>query len=252
MGRFPVASEVRGMTWRQFKSHFQKAWKPGEHIGVCGPTGCGKSTFVGGLLDQRKYVLVADPKGGDETLAALGLDRLAAWPGNRAMDKRIDKNDRDGKPSRYIIGPIVSTSEDRPKLRKAIADSLVGAHDMGGWTYYLDELQVAADRRMLNLSGEIDNVLVAARSKGISLIVAMQQPKWVTSASLTQPTWFAVAGTRDTDTVNRLAELMGRPKAEIRGGLRGLERFCWAVVGRNPYEPIIVTKPDEIRPKRAS
>lgn len=246
-----MASEVKGLTWKAFKTHFSKTWKPGEHIGVCGPTGCGKSTFVGGLLDLRKYVLVADPKGGDETLAALGLDRLSQWPGNRAMDKKLEKNDRAKKPSRYIIGPIVSTSEDRPKLRKAIADSLVGAHDMGGWTYYLDELQVAADRRMLNLSGEIDNVLVAARSKGISLIVAMQQPKWVTSASLTQPTWFAVAGTRDTDTVNRLAELMGRPKAEIRGALRGLEKHCWTVVGRDPYEPIIVTKPDEIKPKKA-
>jgi hypothetical protein len=245
-----MAGEVVGMKWAQFKDHFAKAWKPGQHIGVCGPTGGGKSTFVGGILELRRYVLVADPKGGDETLHALGLERLAAWPGNQKMKAKIDKNERDGRPSRYVVGPIILTSEDQPKLKTAIASSLVGAFDMGGWTYYLDELQVAADRRMLNLSGEIDNVLVAARSKGLSLIVAMQQPKWVTSASLTQPTWFAVTRTRDTDTVNRLAELMGRPKAEIRGALKGLDEYCWAVIGRDPYKPIVVTKPDMIKPKR--
>lgn len=245
-----MAGEVEGMKWKAFKTHFAKAWRPGEHIGVCGYTGCGKSTFVGGILDLRRYVLVADPKGGDETLAALGLERLPQWPGNRAMVKRLDKNERDGKPSRYVVGPITMTSEDGPRLRKAISDSLTGAFDMGGWTYYLDELQVAADRRMLNLSAEVDRVMVAARSKKVSLIVSMQQPKWVTSASLTQPTWFAVTSTRDTDTINRLAELMGRPKAELRGALKGLQEYCWLIVGRNPNAPLIVTKPDEIKAKR--
>ena len=66
------------------------------------------------------------------------------------------------------------------------------------------------------------------------------------TASLTQPTWLAVGYTRDTDTTNRLAELMGRPKAEIRGALRGLDRFCWLVVGRDPREPLVVTKPNKL------
>ena len=53
-------------------------------------------------------------------------------------------------------------------------------------------------------------------------------------------------------TVNRLGELMGRPKAEIRGALKGLDRYCWLIVGRDPRAPLIVTKPDEIKPKRAN
>ena len=97
----------------------------------------------------------------------------------------------------------------------------------------------------------MDKLLVAARSKGVSVVLSFQQPRWVTGATLTQPAWFAVTGTRDTDTVNRLGELMGRPKAEIRGALKGLERYCWLIVGRNPREPLIVTKPDKIAPKRA-
>ena len=246
-----MADDVRGLTWQQFRTYFATAWRPGEHVGLCGGTGSGKSTFAGGILDLRRYVVVADPKGGDETLAGLNMPRLAAWPGTKAMSKRLEKDEREGRPSRYLVGPIVQVGDDLPKLRQAISDCLDGAFDMGGFTVYMDEAQVAADRRLMNLSGKLDKLLVAARSKGVSLVLSFQQPKWVTAASLTQPTWFAVSQTRDTDTVNRLAELMGRPKAEIRGALKGLERYCWLIVGRDPRAPLIVTKPDLIKPKRA-
>lgn len=247
-----MANDIVGMTWKDFLTYFKTAWRPGEHVGLCGPTGGGKSTFAGGILLQRRYVAVADPKGGDETLAALNLRRLDNWPGARQMSKMLEKDEKNGKRSHYIIGPVVQVGEDLPKLRTAIRDSLNGVFDMGGWTYYVDEAQVTADRRLMNLSGELDKLLVAARSKGVSVVLSFQQPRWVTGATLTQPAWFAVTGTRDTDTVNRLGELMGRPKAEIRGALKGLDKFCWLIVGRDPREPLIVTKPDKIAPKRAS
>jgi hypothetical protein len=46
--------------------------------------------------------------------------------------------------------------------------------------------------------------------------------------------------------VNRLAEILGRPKPEIRGAIEGIDPFSWLIVGRNPREPIRVTIPDEI------
>jgi hypothetical protein len=245
-------ADVVGMDWDEFRDFFRVEWKPGQHIGLIGPTESGKSTFVGGIVDLRRYFLVADPKGGDETLAALNLRRLTSWPGERNMTRILDDDERHNRPSRFVLGPIVNRGDDLPKLRKAIADGLDGAFDMGGWTVYVDEAQITADRRMMNLSGKLDKLLVAARSKGVSVILSMQQPKWVTSAALTQPSWLVVGYTRDTDTTNRLAELMGRPKAEIRGATKGLEEHCWLVVGRNPRKPLIVTKPRRIAPKRAA
>jgi hypothetical protein len=61
-------------------------------------------------------------------------------------------------------------------------------------------------------------------------------------------TWCAVSYTRDTDVVNRLAEILGRPKPEIRGALKGLDKYTWLLVGRDPREPIRVTLPDYLAP----
>lgn len=245
-------SELETYSWAQFRSWFAEQWKPGEHVAVVAPTGAGKTTFVGGILDLRRYVLAADPKGGDNTLAALNFRRLGSWPGEQKMQRILDEDERKGRPSRFIVGPVVGRGSDLPKLRDAIAASLDGAFDMGGWTYYLDELQVAADRRLMNLSGRVDKLLVGARSKGVSVVLSFQQPRWVTSAAMTQPTWIVTSYTRDTDTVNRLAELLGRPKPEIRGALKGLKPYCWVVIGRDPRAPMILTKPDKIVPKKAS
>ncbi len=245
-------ADVLALSWDDFREYFKLHWRPGEHVGIIAPSGAGKTTFAGGILDLRRYVLAADPKGGDETLAALNLRRLDRWPGEREMTKMLDEDEKKGRHSRYVIGPVVHKGVDLPKLRKAIADSLDGAFDMGGWTYYLDEVQVTADRRLMDLSGKVDKLLVAARSKGVSVVLSFQQPKWVTAAALTQPTWIATSYTRDTDTVNRLAELLGRPKAEIRGATKGLEKFWFMVIGRDPREPIILTKPKKIAVKRAS
>lgn len=243
---------VTPMTWHQFRTWFRVEWKPGQHIALLGPTGSGKTTFACGIMDLRRYVLAMDPKGGDETLAGLDLRRLTDWPGERRMVSMLDEDERKGRPSRYVVGPIVDRSADVPRLRKAMAAALDGAFDMGGWTVYLDELQIAADRRLMNLSAQVDRLLVSARSKGVSVVLSFQQPKWVTSASLTQPSWLGTTYTRDVDTVNRIAELMGRGKAEIRGALKALPRFTWLMVGNNPQAPLVVTKPDKVQPRRRS
>jgi len=235
--------EVEPLVWDDFTSWFRGVWNPGEHMAVIAPTGAGKSTFVGGILDARRYVLALDPKGGDSTLSKVGFQRLTAWPGDKRMSQMVEENDRNGEPSRYIVGGKSRTPEEQDKLRATMKATLDGAWSMGGWTVYADELQILTDRRMMNLQQECDRMLIAARDRGVSFISSYQAPAWVTPHASRQATWVAVSYTRDAAVVDRLAEILGRPKQEIRGALQGLDRFSWLIVGRDPREPYRVTIP---------
>lgn len=248
----PRALEVVPLIWDDptngFRAWFRSVWEPGQHLSVIAPTGAGKTTFVGGVLGFRRYVLGLDPKGGDSTLARLGMERLPSWPGERRMQEICARNDEDGNPTRYIVGPIATTMrERREKLAPVLQRALEGAYDMGGWTIYADELQILTDPRIMNLRREVDEILIAARDKALSLVSSYQAPAWVTPHASRMSTWVAVSYTRDVDVVNRLAEILGRPKAEIRGCVDALEEYTWIVVGRNPREPLRVTLPAPVR-----
>lgn len=231
---------VDAMRWPQFVSYFEEAWEPGQHVALVGPTGEGKSTTAARLLKMRRYVLALDPKGGDSTLAATGFQRITDWSrGTRRMiEKRIDDN----LPVRLIVGPIVKTTEDLAKMRQLHAQVLDHAFEVGGWTVYVDELQVLADRRMMNLGSAVERLLIAARDKKVSVVSSFQAPRNVPRAASDQATWLVVYYTRDVDVVNRLAEMTGRPRSEIRGAVAGLDQHYTLIFNRSPRRPIIVTK----------
>jgi KaiC/GvpD/RAD55 family RecA-like ATPase len=233
--------DVEPMSWPAFTEWFAKAWKPGEHVALVGPTGTGKTTLAVGILPLRKYVLAMDPKGGDSTLKVLGRHGFSrsGWPPSRQQRKAIEQ----GQPMRLIVGPVVRSREDLPKQRQAFSAALDGAFDEGGWTIYVDELQLMADRRMMGLSGAIERNLIAARDRGVSMVTSFQRPANVPRSASDQASWLAVWYTRDIDVVNRISEMVGRPKAEIRGAVAGLEKYAVLLFSRNPSEPIRILRP---------
>lgn len=245
-----MPTEVEGLEWDEFLEWFGPEFKPGQHMAIIAPTGSGKTTFLCGVLGLRRYVLAFDPKGGDETLAATGYPRLPSWPPPRKVYRDI----ANGKPARFRVGPMVETREDLPRLKAVHKAALGGVFDQKGWTVAIDEFQIMAHPRMMNLGTEAETLLISARSKKISVITLFQAPRWVPRAAADQADWVAVALTRDIDVVNRLAEMLGRPKAEVRGAVAGLGRreFSWLVAGKNPRSPLVVTIPDEVRPRTAN
>jgi energy-coupling factor transporter ATP-binding protein EcfA2 len=237
-------STVEHMPWLKFTDWFAKAWKPGEHVALIGPTGMGKTTLACGILPLRKYVLAIDPKGGDSTLASLkarGFVR-SGWPIDRSHRKEI----REGRPVRLIVGPVVESTKDIPKQKQVFAAALDGAFDEGGWTVYIDELQLMADRRMLGFTTSIERNLIAARDRGVSMVTSFQRPAYVPRSAADQSRWVFVWSTRDVDVVNRLAEMVGRPKAEIRGAIGSLERHSVLLFSQNPLDPIRVVRPPKV------
>ena len=246
----PRPAEIEPLEWgSEFLPFMKENWLPGEHIGVIAPTGEGKTTFTGGLTSYcRRYVLTLDAKGHDSTLDGLGHPRLEKWPGKKAMLNLLANNDEEEKPSRYIIGSQNRTITEEATLYATIKACLIDIYEMGGWTVNADELRILTDPELMGLRRYVNRILIAARDRGISFVSAFQGPTWVPPNASLQATWIAIARTRDRDVVNRLSEILGRPRAEIQGAVGELDPHHFIVANRNSRQPLLLTKPDYIAP----
>lgn len=231
--------EVLGADWSDFTKHLTAHWKPGQHFALIGPTGQGKSTYAVGLLKLRKYVLALDPKGGDDTLAASGYTRVPTWP----PPPEIWDDIADGKPAHLIIGGKGADPESLAvEFRKSIRDAMRS----GGWTVYVDEFQIAADRRMMNLASDIEKMLVSARYKKVSVVTAFQAPAWVPAAGTRQASWIAVWPTKDDDCIKRVAEKAGRDKKMVMEIVKKLPAYHVLVFPPSNSSPLIITKAPKV------
>lgn len=236
---------VEALTWDEFCDWFSPLWAPGEHVSIVTPTGGGKTTLAVGLLELRRYVGTLAPKGVDATLKALHLRRLVDWPGDAQMDRTLDDDVKRGRVSRYVFGCTVETyARDWPALVPAYKRCLEGMFRMGGWTAYVDDLKLLCD---MGLGRDATAWLISARSRGLTFVSAFQFPRRVIRTALDEPTWVFASQTRDATVVDRTAEVLGRPKSEIRGMLEATPRFSWLCVGRDPTASVVVTIP----PKRS-
>lgn len=236
------SSEVEAFSWEEFRSWFGEHWERGQHIAMVMPTGGGKTTLAVGFLDLHPHVLALDFKGGDPTLDRLrakGFIRSTSWPLKSQDWRKIEDKKQ---PARYILGPPkTSLANQKEVISKFMGRVLSDAWEQEGWTLYFDELWLAAVAMLLGKS--IEQMLVSARSAGISIVSAFQRPRGIPVAAGDQATWLMVGYTRDLYSVDRIAEMAGRPREEIRGAIKGIdEDFVVLIFSRKPKDPIIVTR----------
>lgn len=237
-------SEIQALQPREFLKVMATDWKPGEHVSLVVATGGGKTNFAAWLAQTRKYVLGLDVKGGDRTLARLKWERMTTWPPTRQ-----DRQDMaDGKPFRRIIGGTGKSPADRIKRYNLFKKVIASILEEGGYTALATDIKIMTGRQFGDLWDEWEELILLARESGVSVINDMQRVSGQPRESTDQATWLCIGYTRDVDAVNRLGEMMGRSRAEMRGAIDALGElpYGFLVVNRDPHRPIILTKAEKL------
>jgi hypothetical protein len=233
---------VIGVSWRVFLMWLQDIWQPGQHMFIVAPTGEGKTTLAVPILELRKWVLALDPKGIDDTLAESGFTRVESLPLPRKMRNDI----ADGKPARIIIGGSARSDEDQEKLKRLMKQALKMAREHGGWTIYVDEFQILADRRMYGLDKDVELLLIAARRDRSSVVMTFQAPAWVPRAATRQARVGIIGPTRDRTMIKNVAESMGRDWRELSLIIDEIPSFYWIVIPKNVRAPVLLVHPPKL------
>lgn len=167
-------------------------WIQGEHVGLIGPTGCGKTNLAFWLLPQRKFVTIFATKPRDTALTAFAKTHqykmMHKWE-NISIKKF---------PRRILWPNSMDLRESVLVQHKEFTIALDKIYPQGAWTIYFDELWWICVK--LKMTETVKTLLQQARSLDESLVVATQRPSWVPLEVYDQSTHLFFW--RDTDERN--------------------------------------------------
>lgn len=190
--------------WEEFLSEFSEAggdflWRQGEHVTIIGNTSSGKTTLARAILPIRRYVVCFGTKPQSESLQRFvsdGYERMSVWP---------DKADPRKSPKR-MLWPRIATRFDRKKLAGIIdhAFDRIFYYERS-WAVYIDELPELVEN--LGLGEWIKLFLRQGRELNISVITAMQRPKFVPLDVYTNSTHLFLFQEKDASNLERLSAI---------------------------------------------
>lgn len=210
-------SEAQAMAprvpWDRFVTMMD--WQQGEHVGLIGPTGQGKTNLLMHLLPVRTYVAVFATKPRD-----ISMDRLIA-DGYLKMDKWATIPPE--RAPRRVIWPSATSIDSEDTQKDVFTDAYAAIYREGGWTIVIDEGWYIA--QVLKLSKKMQTVWTQGRSLGISQVVATQRPRWVPLEMFDQSTHLFFWRDNDDENLRRISGMGAAPSSVIRTLVSNLERF---------------------------
>lgn len=216
-----AAEKAPRVPWNKFtRDVFQP--KPGEHVGIIGPTGQGKTVLQNAILPEFPFVAVFATKPADKTMDRLithgSYIRLDRWRSLSAMDS-----------PRRVIWPDASTMDAVENQKTRFHHAFESIFREGGrpkdnpvgWAIAIDEMWYFTN--MLQLGRDIKLILLQGRSLGVTLIAATQRPAWIPVEVYDQSTHLFFFRDTDERSLSRIAEINHSDKAQIRSTVANLE-----------------------------
>jgi len=235
-----------------------RPWAPGEHGVGIGPSGEGKTTHLGGMCGIRKWVIAIDPKGEDDTLSSFGFERVrSVWqPGLRYWFEHRDdariwrdawKRIDDGQPVKLVIGGKSDSDEQVTALKLLMTDAVKFVQYVGGWTFYIDELEIATSQEMFNIRPYVNRMQIAARTKGTSVLSGYQAQAWVSKHPIRQCRKATMWSTGSREMIKAVAEGIGRDWRELAQVVDTIPQFVSATIPRGKHGgPIVLTSAPKV------
>lgn len=206
MGAAPAGLDVQRVAWATWRDAWPAVWRQGQHVTLIGPTGCGKSTLAGELVNARGWVVALGTKPRDATLQRL-IDRsrragayrwrrVRSWPPPSAEWRRV------------MLWPEVADPRETRTVQRAIFDrALHDIYNAGSWCVWVDELRYLCD--YCGMRDWFTLLYTQARALGISVLGAAQRPAWVPLEAYSQAGHLLVWRTGDERDLARIGSLNG-------------------------------------------
>lgn len=229
-----IAREAPRVPWDKF-IRTELTWKSGEHFGMVGPTGQGKTNMLLNVLPLHPYVTVFATKPADETMDSLlakGYIRMQQW-------ESIDPV----KYPRRILWPDATQMGAKEIQKDVFHDAFGRIYREGGWTVALDETWYMTNQ--LKLGEDIKTYLSQARSLGISLLCATQRPASVPVEIYDQSTHLMFWRDNDETNLKRLSGISYNSADLIRKIVSNLDQFQVLYVNTRTGR-MLRTKPPKI------